>query len=102
MTHGCEEGWETTPIIFNEVIILSSAAIDAVLELQATNGAIAKKKLIEQNKNNPEFLELLYYALHPLLTYKVSERVLSEARPLFDGGPDYKTIGSVCRDLSSR
>ena len=102
MTHGCEEGWETTPIIFNEVIILSSAAIDAILELQATNGAIAKKKLIEQNKNNPEFLELLYYALHPLLTYKVSERALSEARPLFDGGPDYKTIGSVCRDLSSR
>lgn len=81
---------------------MSSAAIDAIIALQSTSGAIAKKKLIELNKSNPEFLELLYYALHPLLTYKVSEKALREARPLFDGGPAYKTIGSVCRNLSSR
>lgn len=81
---------------------MSSETLKAILQLQSTSGAIAKKRLIEHNKNNPEFLEILYYALHPLLTYKVSEKALREAKPLFDGGPDYKTIGSVCRDLSSR
>lgn len=95
-------GGKPPRLFFYEVIVLSSTAIDAILELQSISGAIAKKKLIEQNKNDPEFLELLYYALHPLLTYKVSEKVLREARPLLDGEPAYKTIGAVCRDLSSR
>lgn len=75
-------------------------AISAIFDLQAAKGAIAKKQVIENNKNDTEFKKLLYYALHPLLTYKVSERTLSEARPLFEGA--YTNFESVCRDLSTR
>lgn len=56
-------------------------AIDAILQLQNTSGAIAKKKVIADNKDNDYFKKLLYYALHPLLTYKVSERTLRKPMP---------------------
>ena len=51
-------------------------ALNAILKLQNTSGAIAKKQIIAENKDNECFQKLLYYALHPLLTYKVSERTL--------------------------
>ena len=75
-------------------------AISAIFDLQAAKGAIAKKQVIENNKEDAEFKKLLYYALHPLLTYKVSEKTLREARPLFEGA--YTSFESVCQDLSSR
>lgn len=56
-------------------------AVNAVLQLQNTSGAIAKKKVIADNKGNEYFCKLLYYALHPLLTYKVSERTLRKPMP---------------------
>lgn len=77
-------------------------AVSAIYDLQKAKGAIAKKQIIEINKENAEFRELLYYALHPLLSYKVSEKTLRDARPLFDGGKSYSCIGGVCRSLSSR
>lgn len=75
-------------------------AISAIFDLQAAKGAIAKKQVIENNKDDTEFKKLLYYALHPLLTYKVSEKTLREARPLFEGA--YTSFESVCQDLSTR
>ena len=75
-------------------------AISAIFDLQAAKGAIAKKQVIENNKDDAEFKKLLYYALHPLLTYKVSEKTLREAMPLFEG--DYSSFESVCQDLSAR
>ena len=75
-------------------------AISAIFDLQAAKGAIAKKQVIENNKDDAEFKKLLYYALHPLLTYKVSEKTLREARPLFEGA--YTSFESVCQDLSTR
>lgn len=75
-------------------------AISAIFDLQAAKGAIAKKQVIENNKDDAEFKKLLYYALHPLLTYKVSEKTLREARPLFEGA--YTSFESVCLDLSAR
>ena len=75
-------------------------AISAIFDLQAAKGAIAKKQVIENNKDDAEFKKLLYYALHPLLTYKVSEKTLREARPLFEGA--YTSFESVCQDLSAR
>lgn len=77
-------------------------AISAIYDLQAARGAIAKKQVIESNQDNVMFRELLYYALHPLLSYKVSEKTLREARPLFDGVESLPDIGSVCRDLSAK
>ena len=75
-------------------------AISAIFDLQAAKGAIAKKQVIENYKDDAEFKKLLYYALHPLLTYKVSEKTLREARPLFEGA--YTSFESVCQDLSTR
>lgn len=77
-----------------------TGAISAIFDLQAAKGAIAKKQVIENNKDDAEFKKLLYYALHPLLTYKVSEKTLREARPLFEGA--YTSFESVCLDLSAR
>lgn len=77
-------------------------AISAIIDLQAAKGAIAKKKVIEGNKECPEFLELLYYALHPLLSYNMSEKTLRKARALYDDDRKYTCIGGVCRELSSR
>lgn len=51
-------------------------AISAILDLQTAKGANAKKQVIENNKGDEKFRKLLYYALHPLMTYNVSERTL--------------------------
>lgn len=51
-------------------------AISAILDLQTAKGANAKKQVIENNKGDENFRKLLYYALHPLMTYNVSERTL--------------------------
>ena len=61
--------------------MLVRSAVDAILELQSASGTIAKKKIISDNKGNEYFQRLLYYALHPLLTYKVSERTLRKPMP---------------------
>ena len=78
-------------------------AIKAILQLQNTSGAIAKKKIIADNKDNEYFRKLLYYALHPLLTYKVSERTLRRPTPYNATITLTMTnIFEVCEALSSR
>ena len=53
--------------------------------LQSMRGTIEKTEFIKANADNDDFRSFLYYALNPLLTYKVSEQTLS--RP---GGYDPK------------
>ena len=78
-------------------------AIKAVLALQGTSGAIAKKKVIADNKGNEYFCKLLYYALHPLLTYKVSERTLRKPMPVNASITLTMTnIFEICEALSQR
>ena len=77
-------------------------AISAIIDLQAAKGAIAKKKIIENNRDDDYFRDLLYYALHPLMTYNLSEKTLRKARPLFDGGQSYSSIFAICNHLSER
>lgn len=78
-------------------------AIKAILRLQNTSGAIAKKKIIADNKDNEYFRKLLYYSLHPLLTYKVSERTLRRPTPYNAAITMTMTnIFEVCEVLSSR
>lgn len=78
-------------------------AIEAVLKLQNTSGAIAKKKIIAENKDNEYFKQLLYYALHPLLTYKVSERTLRKPMPYNAAITLTMTnIFEVCETLAQR
>ena len=78
-------------------------AVNAVLQLQNTSGAIAKKKVIADNKGNEYFCKLLYYALHPLLTYKVSERTLRKPMPYNASIAFTMTnIFEICEALSQR
>lgn len=46
--------------------------------LQSMRGTIEKTEFIKANADNDEFRSFLYYALNPLLTYKVSEQTLSK------------------------
>lgn len=77
--------------------------ISAIYDLQKAKGAIAKKQVIENNKNNSGFREFLYYALHPLLTYKVSEKTLRKPTGIeFAFDSRYDSIFDICRTLSAR
>ena len=78
-------------------------ALNAILKLQNTSGAIAKKQIIAENKDNECFQKLLYYALHPLLTYKVSERTLRKPMPYSASITLTMTnIFEVCEALAQR
>lgn len=78
-------------------------ALNAILKLQNTSGAIAKKQIISDNKDNECFQKLLYYALHPLLTYKVSERTLRKPMPYSASITLTMTnIFEVCEALAQR
>ena len=78
-------------------------AIAAILKLQNTSGVIAKRQIISENKDNECFQKLLYYALHPLLTYKVSERTLRKPMPYSASITLTMTnIFEVCEALAQR
>lgn len=78
-------------------------AIEAVLKLQNTSGATAKREIIAENKDSKYFKQLLYYALHPLLTYKVSERTLRKPIPYNATLTTTMTdIFEVCEALAQR
>ena len=77
-------------------------AINALIALRDTDGTIAKKKIIAENKNNSDFLRLLFYALHPLLTYKVSEKTLRRPLPHNSVIMDVVDICDLCELLSQR
>lgn len=78
-------------------------AVNAVLQLQNTSGTIAKRKVLADNKGDDNFCKLLYYALHPLLTYKVSERTLRKPMPhSVSADSTMENIFEICEDLSQR
>lgn len=78
-------------------------AIRAILSLRAARGAIAKKNVIQNNSENEKFRKLLYYALHPLMTYNVSEKTLRESMT-YDPSITLtmSNIFEVCETLSDR
>lgn len=79
------------------------SAIDAIFNLQKVSSVTAKKKVIAENKDNEYFKRLLYYALHPLLTYKVSERTLRKPMPHnAEITLTMTNIFEVCETLSQR
>lgn len=51
-------------------------AMFLLLELQRESGALKKQQILREHKSDEEFKRLLYYALNPLLTYKISESTL--------------------------
>lgn len=56
-------------------------AISMVLAVQTERGALKKQSLLAEFKANTDFCRLLYYALNPLLTYKISEQTLRKTVP---------------------
>ena len=53
-------------------------AINMVLAVQKEKGVLKKQSLLAEFKENDDFCRLLYYALNPLLTYKISEQTLEK------------------------
>lgn len=84
------------------------AAIAKIMELQNATGANQKQAVLSRYKNDKDFCNLLYYALNPMLTYKVSEQTLrvswmntldrEESAPPFE--PWMSDIFKVCEHLS--
>ena len=44
--------------------------------LQSASGAISKMRVLQAFKDVENFRKILYYALNPMLTYKISEQTL--------------------------
>lgn len=51
-------------------------AIEHIKELQSVSGSTAKLDILRKYSDDEDFKKLLYYALNPMLTYKVSEKTL--------------------------
>lgn len=77
-------------------------AIEQIASIQKARGIIQKQSILIQNKENELFTKLLYYALNPLLTYKVSEHTLRHNIPAAWQTFAYKDIFEICDLLSSR
>lgn len=78
-------------------------AIDAILLLQEAGGVTDKKRIISDNADNQCFQKLLYYALNPLLTYKISENTLTKPMPAYANiGDGFDDIFDVFEKLSSK
>lgn len=79
------------------------SAIEAINVLRHESGALKKQEVLREFKDNEDFRKLLYYALNPMLTYKVSERTL--ARPMQCDPAITLTlcdIYEICETLSRR
>lgn len=76
-------------------------ALRLLNELQDTNGMNAKKRVIESGKDNESFRQLLFYALNPFLTYKVSDKTLRGSVKHTADYPVFSDIYDVAQKLSS-
>lgn len=76
-------------------------ALRLLNELQNTSGMNAKKRVIESGKDNESFRQLLFYALNPFLTYKVSEKTLRGSVKHMADHPAFRDIHDVAQRLSS-
>ena len=51
-------------------------AITAITALQGVSSTLKKQEVLREFSGNKDFRKLLYYALNPMLTYKISEQTL--------------------------
>ena len=54
-------------------------AITALCALQQESSTLKKQEMLRRYKDNEHFRKLLYYALNPMLTYKISEQTMSRS-----------------------
>ncbi len=75
----------------------------AILELQALNGAAKKQLFIMNHADDRYFVRFLYFALNPLISYNLSEKVLREkieVNPNETLVSRYRDIFHCCEQLS--
>ena len=79
------------------------SAIEAINVLRHESGALKKQEVLRELKDNEDFRKLLYYALNPMLTYKVSERTLARQMQ-YDPAITLTlcSIYEICETLSKR
>lgn len=79
------------------------SAIEAINVLRHESGALKKQEVLQEFKDNEDFRKLLYYALNPMLTYKVSERTLARQMQ-YDPAITLTlcSIYEICETLSKR
>lgn len=78
-------------------------AISGIIRLQNENSRLCKQNIIQENRCNEDFCKLLYYALNPFLTYKVSEQTLRRPAPIHSSVTfTMCDIFTVCETLSQR
>lgn len=53
-------------------------AIAKIKELQVATGSNKKQEVLRRYKDDENFRKLLYYALNPMLTYKISEQTMDQ------------------------
>lgn len=80
-----------------------SDSIVKLRRLQEANGSIRKTQLLREFQDDANFRNFLYYALNPMLTYKISEQTL-RSPTLYDSAITLTMtdIFSVCELLSKR
>lgn len=80
-----------------------SELLHAVTELQNAKGN-EKKTILEKYKNERLFRDFLYFALNPLLSYKISTESLDKIVPAESEGNSsgFENIKEVCMFLSSK
>lgn len=78
-------------------------AIAKIKELQVATGSNKKQEVLRRYKDDENFRKLLYYALNPMLTYKISEQTMD--RPVQYNPAVTLTlcdIYTICDTLSAR
>ena len=80
-----------------------SDSIVRLRRLQEANGSIRKTQLLREFQDDANFRNFLYYALNPMLTYKISEQTL-RSPTRYDSAITLTMtdIFSVCELLSKR
>lgn len=73
-----------------------------IIELQSLNGTKDKQNFIKAHSGDSEFCKVLYYALNPLLTYNVSEKVLTREVSGAWMPHSYNNIFDICDMLSKK
>ncbi|MCM1223556.1 MAG: hypothetical protein NC548_54825, partial [Lachnospiraceae bacterium] len=75
---------------------------ESIHNLQSMRGTLEKAEFIKANAADDAFRSFLYYALNPLLTYKVSEQTLRQTRTTGTATPGTADIFSLCEELAGR
>lgn len=81
-------------------------ALFAILELQNASGSKAKQGVIMKHQDNQYFRDLLFYACHPRLTYKLSGDVLAAEMQKYkcdlEERSKFQNIFELCRFLGCK